>query len=291
MKTWHPLLLTATFFLVVGSVLHGQQKEALSDLSLSNFFSDGWDETWSKRSRGDGTPDMSLLRVQTNFLVQLLRVDTYLETGMNAPAERSEFTNATIEYAFNRRLLLAFFLGHQWIESAGGKSDRDGPFGGLFTRFQLADTAHSSLALNLKMTLPNTDLGEHATTWSYALAGWQDLQTLGLGRTGLYYHVQHEIAGGPVPGSNARNDVTYDLSLAHSWTGPGSTFENLTTFVEAYGKSLLDGDHTGRTIVSLTPGFRFTLGKKHIFMAGVDLPLAGPRSFDALYRLTYIFNF
>ncbi len=39
-----------------------------SELTLLNFFSEGWDQDWVKRSRHGRTPDMALLRVTTNFL-------------------------------------------------------------------------------------------------------------------------------------------------------------------------------------------------------------------------------
>lgn len=149
---------------------------------------------------------MSLLRVQTNFLVQLLRIDTYLETGMNAPnTSQSEFVNGTVEYALNRHFMPAIFFNHQWIKGAFGAADRDGSAGGLFGRLQLVDRQHDSLAFNLKMALPNTDIGEHATIWSYALAVWEDLQALGLGRTGLYWHLQHEMAGADIPLTGPRS--------------------------------------------------------------------------------------
>ena len=71
------------------AVAHQQSSTAsLSDLTLSNLWSEGWSESWTKRSRGEGTPDMSLLRVQTNFLVQLFRVDSVLETGIESPTLR-----------------------------------------------------------------------------------------------------------------------------------------------------------------------------------------------------------
>ena len=288
------ILLVLAAMCCVSKPAHAQDAptpQTLSNLSLANFFSTGWDEPWEKRARGDGTPDMSLLRVQTNFLVQLLRIDTFLETGMTAPgAIRSEYVNSTVEYALNRRFMAGVFTSHQWIEKANG-ADKDGTAGGLFGRFQMVDQQHSSMALNLKMVLPDTDLGERATTWSYALAGWRDLQGCGLCRTGLYWHLQHELAGGPVARGAARNDLNYALSLATTWTSPHATLENLTTFVEAAGKTLLDGDYSGRTVLSLTPGFRFTLGGRQIFMVGADVPVAGPRAFDTLYRLTYIYNF
>jgi hypothetical protein len=265
---------------------------SVSDLSISGFFSDGWDQPWSKYPRGEGTPDMSLLRVQTNFLVQLFRLDTTLETGRTSPAfSQGEMVTGTVEYALNRRFMPGVFLNHQWLKGRDGHPDGDGTAGGLFGRFQLIENQNSSLAVSLKMTLPDHDLGEHVTTWSYALAGWENLAPLGLGRTGLYYHLQHEMLGGPLPAGGARNDMTYDLSLTHTWSSPHAALQNLTTFVEGYGKTLLDGDHSGRTTVSLTPGFRFTLASRHILMFGLDVPVAGPRSNDNVFRITWIANF
>ena len=273
------------------SVVIVAPSSAIDELSLSNFFSEGWDQKWSKFQRGEGTPDMSLLRVQTNFLVQLIRFDTSFEIGKTSPAfSQGEFLNTSVEYALNRRFMPGAFLNHQWLEGRHGP-DEDGAGGGFFGRLQLIEKQHSSLALNLKVTLPDHDIGEHLTNWSYALAGWQDLNVLGLKRTGLYYHVQHEMLAGPLAAGGARNDTTYDLSLAKTWSSPHATLENFTTFVEAFGKTLLDGAHTGRTTTVLTPGFRFTLAKRHILMFGVDLPISGTKANDENFRFTWISNF
>ena len=276
--------------LLIPSVLKAEQP-LLTPLSLDNFLSEGWDQPWSKWPRGEGTPDMSLLRVQTNFLVQLARLDTAYEVGRTSPAfSESGFATGIVEYAVNRRFMPGFYVSHQWLEGRN-RPDDDGSAGGVFGRFQLIEGPESSLALNVKAALPNHDLGEHLTTWSYALAGWRDLAPLGLGRTGLYWHVQHELPAGPRPAGAAHNDVTYALAVATSWTSPHATLANFTTFVEAYGKTLLDGSHAGRTTTTLTPGFRFTLGGKHILMAGVDLPVGGQQPDEAMFRLTWISNF
>src|SRR5579859_7494564 len=51
----------------------------LSDLTLTNLFSQGWSDPWVKRTHADGAPDMTLLRVQTNLLLRSLRTDYYSE--------------------------------------------------------------------------------------------------------------------------------------------------------------------------------------------------------------------
>ncbi|MEI9893578.1 MAG: hypothetical protein WDN28_06690 [Chthoniobacter sp.] len=53
----------------------------------------------------------------------------------------------------------------------------------------------------------------------------------------------------------------------------------------------LDGDHRGHTDITLTPAFRATIAKRHIFMAGVDFPLTQPNLFERIYRFTYIYCF
>jgi hypothetical protein len=263
----------------------------LSDLSLSNFFSDGWREPWSKRPRGDGTPDMSLLRVQTNFLVQLFRLDTYLETNVHSAKTQSiAYMNATVEYAVSRRLMFAVFSNLEQHESRVA-SDEHGFGGGFFSRVQLIDRAASSGALTVKVAAPDTRLDQHQTTLSYTLSGWQDLKPFGLEKTGLYFHAQHEILVGPHRAGAKQNDVTYDISLAKTWTSPDSAIENLTTFVEAFGRTDLDGAKAGGTAVAITPGFRFNFRQKQILMFGVDLPVSNPRHYNNIFRLTYIANF
>jgi hypothetical protein len=266
-------------------------EEPASDLKLSTFFTEGWDQPWAKRSRGDNTPDMSLLRTQSNFPVQLFRLDTFLETDMTSPKlERSELATAIVEYAVSRRFMPALFVTHQWLEERDGQQD-NGITGGVFGRFHLLETATASYAMNIKMVLPNQDLGEHRTIWSYALAGWHDLAPLGLGRTGLYWHVQHEIDAGPHAKGTFQNAATYALSLASTWTLSSARLGNLSTFVEAYGRTLLDGDHSGRTSSVLTPGLRCTFAHQHILMLGYDIPLTEERAYQHLFRLTWITNF
>jgi hypothetical protein len=110
-------------------------------------------------------------------------------------------------------------------------------------------------------------------------------------RTGLYWHVQEETLAGPVKAGARRNDLTYAVSLAKTWTSTDSLFGNTTTFVEAYGKTDLDGKDSGHTGITLTPGIRATFAHRHIVMAGVEFPVTAPRSFGQIYRFAYICNF
>jgi len=265
--------------------------DELTDLSLGNFFSAGWNEPWSRRPRPDGAPDLTLLRVQSNMLLRALRTDSTLERSLESSSERRVLSvNQLIEYSFNRRLMLALIGNYEWIDARTGEDESGWTYGGL-ARFQLVDTRRASYALNFRAMAPNDGLGEKKTTLSFALAGWHDLTPLGLDRMGLYWHVQEITYLGPrAPGAKA-NDLTYALSLAKTWTGPDAALGNFTTFVETYARTDLDGQNAGRTTVTLTPGVRCTLAHRHTLIAGIDLPVSTPRPYEQLFRLSYVFSF
>jgi hypothetical protein len=285
------LTLVGTVLMCGTTAADATEVAPLPDLTIQQFFSEGWTDKWVKRSRPDGAPDLTLLRVQSNLLLQSVRTDGFIESPTSASGDnRVSSVTPLVEYAVNRRLMPGFFVSHQEIDHASGGGREGWTYGGL-VRLQLVDTANMSYAINWKMTAPNSGLGEHQTLTGFALAGWHNLRPLGLGRTGLYWHLQEETLLGPrVPGAR-QNDLTYDVSLARTWTGSGEALALLSTFIETYFKTDLDGHHSGRTVVTLTPGVRTTLAQHHVVMLGVDFPLSTPKPYDQLYRLTYIYSF
>lgn len=263
----------------------------LSELSLGNFFTAGWDEPWAKRPHPGGAPDLTLLRVQSNLLLYSLRTDFFYERTANSSKDRSvQFINQLFEYSLNRRLMLAAIGNYQWIDGRR-EPDRDGAgFGGL-ARLQLFDLKDASYALNFRVAAPNDGIGERQTLSSFSLAGWHDLTPVGLNRMGLYWHVQAETWAGPHVSGTRQNDLTYDLTLAKTWTRPDAALGNVSTFLEAYAKSDIDGRSRGHFVATLTPGFRFNVHHHHVFMVGVDLPASAPRPYDQILRSTYIYSF
>ena len=53
-----------------------------SNLTFSNFFTEGWNQEWTKRVTPGGAPDMALLHVQTNFLEREFRTDFYNQQNL-----------------------------------------------------------------------------------------------------------------------------------------------------------------------------------------------------------------
>jgi hypothetical protein len=264
----------------------------LSDLTLLNFFTEGWNQPWEKRRRY--TPDMALLRVTTNFLERELRLDYVLtDVANNLNLDTTDLANGLIAYGLNRRLMLEVISNYQWNVSPSGIVT-SGAGGGFLTRFQLVDTPTQSYSFQARVSPPNKGIGQTQTSLTFALAGWQDMHALvpALGRFGLYGSFQYEnLVGSHKPGAT-QNDISYDISVAETWTEPSTTvFGNFTTFLEVFGTTILDGSNSGKTTVSLTPGIRFWFVPENSFTIGADFPVTSKPSFHWVFRATYIMNF
>ncbi len=278
------------------------QRERPEDLTLANFFSAGWDDEWAKQVRDTGTPNLALLRVQTNFMEREFRVNYFSENNVNSTTTKTltDF-DALIAWSFNRRVMLEITGAYQWTDPRTGALEENGGFPGLVGRFQLVDTESSSYSFNFKVAAPSQELGATQTTISYGLAGFEDLAYwFGFKKVGLYYSFLFDAYDGPAAAGAKRNDIGYDITLAKTVTDPETPLlGSLTFFVENYAQSDLDGSHDGRTLVSITPGVRFNLGKcdgvkigqDNWLMFGADIPISDYRPWDVVYRFTYIKNF
>jgi hypothetical protein len=158
-------------------------------LTLGNFFTEGWGQEWSRRSSEGRAPDLALLRVQPNFMEREIRLN-YAYTNDFQNAKRSNLSNFDyfVAYAFNRRFMVEVFGNEQWVEGRGKNPDEAGPTARFVGRVQLISTAESSYTFNFQVIAPDNSLGQHQTTFSYGMAGFEDLtHRLGLYRVGLYY--------------------------------------------------------------------------------------------------------
>src|SRR5262249_40545142 len=150
-----------------------------------------------------------------------------------------------------------------WIEGRGRSPDRDGGDPSLVGRIQLVDTESSSYSFNTRVIAPNRGIKEQQTTFSYGLAGFEDLAYwVGLNKVGLYYSVLFDSLAGPTKLGARQNDVGYDITIAKTLTSPDTPIlSDFTVFLETFAQTNLDGDNTGRTNLTFTPGIRFNLGK------------------------------
>jgi len=271
----------------------GEHETEVSNLGLLNFFSKGWGDPWVHRHRE--TPDMALLRVCTNFLERELRLDwAYTEVRNNPTLDRTNLLNALIAYGLNRRLMIEVIGNYQWNLGGPSGAPVDGASAAGLLRFQLIDTPDKSYSAQVRVSAPNKGIGQTQTSFQYTLAGWQDMQALFpfLKRVGLYYSFQYENLQGSHKAGARSNDISYDISVAKTWTQPTTpVVGNFTTFLEAYATQDLDGASKGVYVVTLTPGIRFWFLPKNSLTFGVDFPVSNDPSIEAVYRVTYILNF
>ena len=266
-----------------------------SNLTLLNFFTEGWDQEWTKRSTPGGAPDMSLLHVQTNFLEREFRTDYYNQQNVRSNSiGHVSFLDGLIAYGLNRRLMLEVVGNYQWNNERKGVP-QTGAGSAAVARLQLVDVPGASYAFNFRVSSPNQGVGVTQTEFSSALAGWNDLTGLGLNRVGLYYSIQENAyTGTGKAGKN--NDLAFASALAKTWTDPHMPIVGgFTTFVELYGTSDLDGT-ARKNYLNVTPGIHTKLGHdklghEHVLMAGADFPATNPRAFNTTYRVTYVFDF
>ena len=276
-----------------GDGYSGANEVALSDLTLSNFFSEGWRQPWAKRERASGTPDMALLKVTTNFLERELRLDyTHTADVKKSRFQSQDMINGLIAYGLDRRIMVEVISNYQWNTPRTGPGV-SGAGGGGLVRFALVDTELNSIAYQVRVAEPNRSIGQTQTSVQNALAGFTDMYPLlGLYRVGLYYSVVYESLVGTRAKGARTSDIAYDVSLAKTWTPPSTPIlGNFTTFLEAFATTDLDGATEGHTPVTLTPGVRFWFYPENSFTFGVDIPVTHPKPFANVFRATYILNF
>jgi hypothetical protein len=275
------------------------QNQQLTDLTLGNFFSAGWDEDFAMRSRATGTPDLPLLRVQNNYLLRLARANFFEETGIASTTKKNltDF-DGWIDWGFNRRLQIEVNDTYQWIDPRTGSPTASGGAPGLAARVQLIDTESSALCFNFKAVAPNVPLGTTQTTLTYGLAGFEDLSyCLPLDRVGLYYSFAFDSYCGPAAATAKNTDIQYDISIAKTLTDPKAPIGMLTLFLENFAQTDIDDSEAGRTLVTITPGLRFNFGNvcqcakmglTNAVIFGTDIPVSEYRPWAAIYRLSYI---
>jgi hypothetical protein len=271
------------------------------DLTLANFFTAGWDEEFTRRSSEDRAPDLALLRVQTNFMDRELRINFFNENNVHNKTQSNLYNlDYFLAYAFNRRFMLEVLGNYEWADGRGKSPDTGGDAARLVGRVQLISTPSSSYSFNFQYISPNNGFGTRDSTLSYGLAGFEDLTRFGLYRMGLYSSVLFDTFTGPHAVGARLDDVQYDVTIAQTLTKPDTPiFGNFTVFVENFAQTDLDGSNARHTVASITPGVRFNLGKlpclvfgiDNWLMFGTDIPVCGPKPWDAIYRFTYIKNF
>jgi hypothetical protein len=279
----------------------GHHHEEPGDLLLSNFLTSGWSEPFEERERAGRAPRFNLFKSRQGFLERIGFVNYAYTNGLdNGKFDEHELA-AGLEWAFNRRFQLGFESLYTWQQPRTEEGRRgDGLRWDFSTRLQLIDTADHAYNFQVHVVTPQSRLDFPQTEMAFTLAGFEDLtNTLGLSRVGLYHDIEYATLFGPRgEGEDRRpaNLLRYDVSIAKTLVDSKTPLlADFTVFLETYGVTSLDGAHSGRTELSLTPGFRFNptgrQEKAWWVQVGLECPVTGPRPFNERVLLAIIHDF
>ena len=310
---WLPMdssLVDSTAEFELEESLEKERAEEPSDLTLWNFFSDGWDHRFEPRSRNDRAPRFHLYKVQQPFLDREIRFNHFFVKGADNGEVDDNELNAEIEIPFTRRFMLDFEPGYAWTDGDPELVTPNGPTLRFSTYLQLVDTTESTLNIQFRVIAPSptvivelTDIdgvpipNDRQTGLVATIAGWQDLtRRFNLYRTGISYSVSHLTFVGPGNAGETRNALIYAAAVAKTFTpADRGYFKDFSIFLECQGITSLDGDDKGATDITFVPGLRWNLTREERpwwFMAGVELGSTEPRPFDytLLFSLIHWFD-
>ncbi|MEK7776570.1 MAG: transporter [Planctomycetota bacterium] len=262
------------------------QAEELSgkkpDISLSNFFSEGWKfGQWEEpEQEPDQSPRFRLLKIPATVFEREVRMNySFTNNGDRGKHDEHEW-EFEFEMPISRRLLIEVEPSIVSISPRNGNNHSGLGDTSLVTRVMLFETRNTTLLslLNVKFPTGNEGLGlgSGMTTISPGIGMWRDL--------GGHFAL-HGFLGFDIPSGGKSNDapdttVNYGAALTKTVT-PKDTpfFGNLSFFVECNGSSYR-GNNGDTTVVSILPGARWNLGHEFWLMPGVEFPITGRDEFD-----------
>ncbi|MFQ5862576.1 MAG: transporter [Candidatus Brocadiales bacterium] len=256
--------------------------EKRPDLTLSNFFSEGWEFTWwEEPERGpDQAPRFRLLKIPATVFEREVRMNySFTNNGDSGKLDEHEW-ELEFEMPVSRRLLIE--VEPKVLSVSPDNSDDHSGFGdtSFLARIMLFETRNTTLLSVLDAKFPtgdeNRELGSGKTTISPGLGFWRDLGR----RFALHSFFGLNIPIGGTTNADPDTTVNYGAALTKTLTPKDKPLlGDLTLFVELNGSSDV-GSRDDTTVVSILPGIRWNLGHEFWLMPGIELPVIGRDEFD-----------
>jgi len=254
--------------------------ERWRSLSLSTFFTEGWDEPWVNPPHGSGgAPRQSWLDAFNGVFYRLVST-----TGGWSHGKTDAYSGSlTIDTPLNARTQLQWTI--PYVQSnVTGAGDRHTAFGdfSLTARFLLSETQDVTQSFNVAFRMPTGDVENHngvasiQPDYEFWANVWRGLVVRGgVALTIPYNHDGLTKAG-------ARTTFTGNFAAGYYFTPHDMTpIGDLVGYVSTNLTTLTDnrGPHNTTTLI-FTPGFRTHIGWNLYLFGGVELPATEPRPFD-----------
>ena len=253
------------------------------ELSLRNFFTEGWDEAWaSPAPGGGGAPRQGWLNAFDGVFYRL-GIATYgyahgfLDNG-NQHSGQLQFY-----LPFNKRFELRLDIPVAISNRGTTGTDNETNFGDfqVVTRFLLSETRDVTQSFNVAFRAPTGDtfnlngVAAITPTYEFWTNWWQGLVIRGgLGFFVPYGHQSIDEVG-------ARAAFIANLAAGYYFTPHGATpFGDLVFYLSANLAQTIDGNGRSANTVTLTPGVRTHLGRNWYLLGGVEVPVTSVKPFD-----------
>ena len=205
----------------------------------------------------------------------------------------------TLFTPISRRFQLRFDVPFIASNKGGQSNTYHGNFGDFVVspRFLLSESQDLSQVFECLVRTPtgSTVNGNGQTTltpqyefWYGGLPGGGVIR----GGTGLTIPtnnagVTSTIGGAPVTVPGARTTCNYNLAVGKYWTQHDATPGDFVTFLSLNGFTTLDDRGPTYSYLSVTPALRFHLGNNYYLVAGVEVPMTGPKNQSFTWAPTF----
>ena len=284
---------------MIGESMFGNRSDLWRPLSLSTFFSEGWLEPWYPCPRSTtGAPRQGWINSFDGVFYRLFFFDfSYVN---DFKKNGNEYLGTlTLFTPISRRFELRFDVPFIASNKGGQSNTYHGNFGDFTVapRFLLSESQDLTQIVALHVSTPtgSTVNGNGQTTltpryvfWYGGLPGGGVIR----GGTGLTIPtnnagVTSTIGGARKTVPGARTTYTYDLAVGKYWTPHDATPGDLVTYLSIDGYTTLDDRGPMYSYLSVTPGFRFHLGNDYFFLAGIEVPVTGPKNQSFAWAPTF----
>lgn len=153
-------------------------------------------------------------------------------------------------------------------------------------KLMLHETSDISISAGVGVQMPTgkTIAWENTLLLSPHLALWTDIGRGWSLRGGVGVNIRPENHAHP------NEELVLNLSIGHTFSTHEMTpLGDFTLYLAGNLRESLSGGKGGGTFTSLTPGMRTYLGENIYFLAGVEVPISGPKLYDEQYFGLFVF--
>jgi hypothetical protein len=245
-------------------------------LPLGTFFTEGWLQPFVNAPNADGGAPRQGFLDSFDGLFYRQWATTFTYTNDFHRNGNQYFGSWTLWAPFNRRFEMRIDVPFIVSNKGGRSNSYHGNFGDLVVTpiFMLSESKNFTQTLSI---FTSTATGKRANGLGVASVNpqyqfWAGLPDAWVVRGGFGPNV-------PTNDHGARTTMAYNLAIGkfvtpHDWT----PFGDLVFYLAATGSSTMDNRGPSETLLFLTPGARCHLGNNWFVLAGVEVPVTGPRT-------------